>query len=208
MRRSTHSVKAPRRRFEMPRDAARYRGPLRLTAISLALFLAGYLIAVFLLFPPPDAPKDGIEVPDLTGLSLSGAADRLRPMRLEVGDTLSVPHQTLGPGIIVAQSPLAGQQLRPGDRVRIGISSGLAAVAVPELSGMGARRAENLLSRLGFDVDKSFEVSYEPNGTVIRSVPEAGTRHPLPARILLLVSSGPPLDTMRVDTTVNRDTIR
>lgn len=188
------------------RDVERFRGPLRIGLIALTLFLAGYLIAVFILFPPPDAPDDGILVPDLSGLNPQGAAERLRPLGLELGDTLSLPHPALGPGIIIAQSPLAGQQLRPGDRVRIGLSTGLPTVGIPELSGMGARRAENLLARLGFDVDQTFEVSYEPNGTVIRTSPEPGTRHPLPRRVLLIVSSGPPADTIQVDT-VRRDTL-
>ena len=190
-------------------ELGRFRGALRSGLIALALFVAGYLVAVYLLFPPPDAPDDGIAVPDLTGLSVGTANQRLAALKLEVGDTVSLPNNATGPGLIVAQSPLPGQQLRPGDRVRVGLSAGLAAVTVPELAGMGARRAENLLSRLGFDVDQVFEVSYQPNGVVIRTSPEAGTRHPLPRRVLLIVSSGPPAtDTIPRDTLLPRDTIR
>jgi serine/threonine-protein kinase len=185
----------------------RRRTGLILTLVVLGLFALGYLTAVFLLFPPLPVPEDGIAVPDLTGQDLDGARERLRPVRLEIGDTLSFPNANSPPGQVVAQSPLPGQQLRAGDRVALGLSSGRPANTVPDVVGMGVRRAENLLERLGFTVVQVQETSERPSGTVIRSTPEAGTRQPLPSRVQLAVSAGLP-DTIQIDTTLRRDTLR
>jgi serine/threonine-protein kinase len=182
-------------------------GPtLRYTAVSLVLFLAGYAVAVFVLFPPPEAPQDGIIVPNLTKLTPDAASDRLTTLGLALGDSLRLPHASVAPGLIVAQDPLPGQQMRSGGTVRVGISSGLPAATVPDLVGLGARRAQTLLERLGFEVSQSLENSDRPNGTVVRSSPEAGARQQLPARVHLVVSTGPAPDTVRVDT-IARDTI-
>ena len=99
---------------------------------------------------------------------------------------------------------MQGQQLRAGGQVSLGLSSGLASVAVPDVTGLAARRAANLLTRLGFQVEEALEMSERPNGVVVRSNPEAGVRQPLPARVVLYVSSGPPPDTMQIDTLLPR----
>jgi serine/threonine-protein kinase len=182
-------------------------GPaLKITALAVVLFFAGYAAAVFLLFPPPAAPEDGIIVPNLTKLTPDAASDRLTPLGLALGDSVRLPHASVAPGLIVAQDPLPGQQMRSGGTVRVGVSSGLPSSTVPDLVGLGARRAQTLLERLGFEVSQSLENSDRANGTVIRSSPEAGIRQALPARVHLVISSGPAADTMRVDT-ISRDTI-
>ena len=185
----------------------RVRSALIWAGITLGLFLLGYLVAVFLLFPPLPVPEDGIVVPDLAGQSPESAEQRLRPLGLQVGDTVSFPSPEHPPGLVVAQSPLPGQQLRAGGRVALGLSSGLPSAIVPDLMGLPARRAENLLTRLGFGVDQVPETSERPSGTVIRSMPETGQRQTLPARVRIWVSAGTPADTSAIDTTTRRDTI-
>jgi beta-lactam-binding protein with PASTA domain len=122
-----------------------------------------------------------------------------------------MPHGTVAPGIVIAQSPLAGQQLQRGAQVNLGLSSGLPAATVPYVVGMTARRASTLLTRLGFSVRQTVESSDRPDGTVLRTAPEAGIRQTLPGRVLLFVSSGMPEqllpDSLRVDTII-RDTLR
>jgi eukaryotic-like serine/threonine-protein kinase len=173
--------------------------------VSLTLFVVGYLIAVWLLFPPLPVPKDGVAVPDLRGLTIKLAADKLAPLGLETGDTVTMPHLRTPMGVIVAQTPLPGQQLRAGGRVSLGLSAGPPSVMVPALLGLGGRRAQNLLKRMGFEVDQIMETSAEPNGTVIRSTPDAGVRLPLPARVLIYVSAGPP-DSLSIPTTTTGTT--
>ena len=200
---------APKQRSAFIAKLRSNAGPiLKGLAAFVALFLLGYALAVYVLFPPLAAPEDGIVVPDLTKMTSEAAADRLSPLGLALGDSVRLPHTSVAPGLIVAQDPMPGQQMRSGGTVRIGISSGLPAATVPDLVGLGARRAQTLLERLGFEVSQSLENSDRPNGTVIRSTPEAGMRQQLPARVSLIISSGPApaSDTMRIDT-IARDTI-
>ena len=179
------------------------RGVLILAVLSIVLFVSGYLLAVYVMFPPPAAPTIGVVVPDLRGMTLSLARDKLQPLGLETGDTISIPNNQSPMGLIIAQTPLPGQQARAGGRVSVGLSSGPPAVVVPNLVGYGARRAQNLLQRLGFDVAQSMENSDRPNGVVLRSHPEAGNKLPLPARITIVISAGPP-DSVTVDTMTSR----
>src|SRR5687767_12217795 len=172
-------AKPPRRRVRLK------RGALILAVISVVLFVAGYLLAVYVMFPPPAAPTVGVVVPDLRGMTLSLARDKLQPLGLETGDTISIPNNESPMGLIIAQSPLPGQQARAGGRVSVGLSSGPPAVVIPNVIGYGARRAQNLLQRLGFDVAQAMENSDRPNGVVLRSQPEAGNKLPLPARITI-----------------------
>src|SRR6185369_17664164 len=109
-----------------------WRTILSFATVFVVLFGIGYLVAIFLIFPPPAAPSNGITVPNLKNLDPPSAADRLRPLGLVLGDSVHLPHATVAPGLIVAQDPLPGQQLRSGDTVRIGVSSGLPSSTVPD----------------------------------------------------------------------------
>jgi hypothetical protein len=108
---------------------------LKLSAISLAsalgLFLIGYLFASHVLFPPLPEPKNGIVVPKLIGLTVPQAEAQLIRLGLRVSDVVELAHPTQPPGLIVAQSPLAGQQLRTAGAVRLGVSAGMPVMPVP-----------------------------------------------------------------------------
>ena len=104
------------------------RVPWRLIGISftcaLVMFVIGYFIAVRLLFPPLPAPKNGIVVPRLAGMTVEQAEQKLRALGLRITETIDIVHPTQPRGIIIAQSPLAGQQLRAAGAVQVGVSAG------------------------------------------------------------------------------------
>jgi beta-lactam-binding protein with PASTA domain len=93
---------------------------------AVVMFLAGYLIATRILFPPLAEPENGIVVPSLTGLTVPQAQARLRRLGLRLTETMDVPTAQT-PGLIIAQSPLAGQQLRELGAVKVGIAAPLPA---------------------------------------------------------------------------------
>jgi len=157
---------------------------------AVAAFGAGWLVAVFVLFPKPALARDEVAVPDLTGLSVEQARAQLSSMRLELGDARELVHPTADPGAIVAQDPLAGQRLRPGAEVAVAISRGRARVTVPDLVGMPADAALELARRVGFDTERMEEPTVEEAGRVLRTRPAAGERAELPARLVLVVSAG------------------
>ncbi|HET9985133.1 MAG TPA: PASTA domain-containing protein [Longimicrobiales bacterium] len=174
-------------------------------AAAAACFGVGYLLAVFVLFPAPEAPTDGVAVPKLVGQDSAYAAQALARLRLRVAEATPLPDPEAPAGIIVAQDPLPGQQLRAGDAVRIAISSGPPLATLPEVGGLAAARAQALLESLGFRVTQQVESALSPAGTVTRTDPRAGLPYTLPQDVRLFVSTGPP--TQPVDTLPPADTL-
>jgi len=170
--------------------AARWLGLALL--VALVAFGTGYAVAARVLFPPPPESDAGIAVPSLVGRSADDARDELRERGLEVVEVIELPHPDRPAGVVIAQSPLAGQRLRPGGRVSLGVSSGPPRARVPDVTGLLAERAAALASMAGFQVEQRFEESELPIGTVIGIEPAPGTEVIVPAPLALIVSSGPP----------------
>ena len=162
-------------------------------ALLLGTFGIGFLVATRIFFPPLPEPENGIVVPRLSGQLIDAAARQLQPLGLIADrNVVHVAHAGQPPGIIVAQSPLPGQQLRQGGVVRFAVSGGLPGVRVPNVVGFDVARALAVLSQLGLSAEQVMQENVRPAGTVISISPEAGQRQPIPARVRLIVSSGPP----------------
>ena len=153
-------------------------------------FLLGWILATQLFFPKPALARDEVAVPDLTGLTLTEARERLADARLEIGPVREMVHPEARRGVVVAQDPVEGQRLRPGAEVGVAVSQGRARVTVPDLAGMPADAALELARRIGFEPEREDEETIEPAGTVLRTDPAAGQQAELPASILVVVSAG------------------
>jgi len=171
-------------------------------AVLAAPSVSGYLLATQLLFPKPPVVAEGTPVPQLVGRSLAEAGRELAGAALGSLAATELPSADVPEGIVTAQSPLAGQQARPGAPVRVAVSTGQPRVAVPDVRGFAQQRATQLLRGLGFEVTDTVTESPIPAGRVSAVEPGPGTLLQLPATVRLVVSSGPPLasDTMAVDT--------
>lgn len=166
-----------------------------ITGLGVALivpFAVGYLVAVYVLFPPTEVSGSGTPMPDLIGQTTSEAQRALVAAGLGEMEITELPHPDVDAGTVIAQSPLPGQQLRPGADVRVALSSGPARVMVPDVLGFSADRAESMLTRAGFEVTRSLEESPASAGRVIRTDPEPGQPRTLPSSVTIIVSSGPP----------------
>lgn len=176
-----------------PRGERNWKRLLAGVAAALILpFLIGYVVAVYVLFPPTEMSGSGTPTPDLIGRTSSEAERELVAAGLGGIEITELPHPDAEAGTVIAQSPLPGQQLRPGAGVRVALSSGPARVLVPDVLGFSADRAESLLTRAGFTVVRSEQESPAPEGRVIRTDPGPGEPRALPAEVTLIVSSGPP----------------
>ena len=116
-------------------------------------FVIGYAVASRILFPPLPEPENGIVVPDLTGTMGEEADRELRPLGLQRGDIVEFAHPSQPPGIIIAQDPLPGQQMRQGGVVQVAVSAGLPRVQVPNVVGFDVARATAVLSELGLTAE-------------------------------------------------------
>jgi beta-lactam-binding protein with PASTA domain len=171
------------------------------TAMLVAgLFFVGYLGAGLWL-PSENGPVDAgplVTVPELVGLEELEARQRLEKVGLEYGIRSTVTHSRAPEGAVLAQSPIPGQQVRPGAPVEVTLSRGPERHSVPDVSGLTARQASILLERLGFRVASETATHPAEAGRAIRTEPEAGTELTVPADVTLLVSRGSPLTTVPV----------
>jgi serine/threonine-protein kinase len=187
--RGSGESRAPRSRLDRP---------ILLKAAGLALFgwLAGYLLATRVLFPAPPPPGDLNEVPDVRGLGLASARERLADAGLDLGEVDSLLHPSVPEDVILGQSPLPGQVARPGSPVRVTVSLGPQRRAVPDVTGLDEDRARIVLETSGFLIRADSVESEEPRGRVVEVSPAPGQQVVLPGSVRLLVSTGPPVIVM------------
>jgi serine/threonine-protein kinase len=159
-------------------------------------WLFGYLLATRVFFPAPPPPGDLFEIPDVRGLGLASAGERLAGGGLELGRVDSLQHPSVAAGLVLGQSPLPGQVGRPQSPVRVTISLGPQTRSVPDVLQLDEARARIVLETSGFVVSVDTMEAEQPRGRVIRVSPPPDSVVALPARVALLVSAGPPVVVM------------
>ncbi len=131
------------------------------------------------------------DVPALRGLTRDEAADAIGDVRLEVGDTSRRFHPSLPAGAVLAVTPRPGSTVKSGTSVDLLLSKGPRPVAVADVTGVAAERAEQRLTEQGFEVEVSAENDAEvPEGEVITQSPDSGRLFRGDA-VELIVSEGP-----------------
>ena len=134
-----------------------------------------------------------VTVPDLTNYVQSDAEQQLKNLGVSVLVTQAV-EPTVASGAVIRTDPAAGSQVAAGSTVVVYISRPQVATTtkVPSLVGMSADDARTLLvqNHLGLG-SQTEEYSDQPEGSVIRQSPEAGSTAKLNSRVNIVVSAGP-----------------
>ena len=134
-----------------------------------------------------------VTVPDLTNYVQSDAEQQLKNLGVSVLVTQAV-EPTVASGAVIRTDPAAGSQVAAGSTVVMYISRPQVATTtkVPSLVGMSADDARTLLvqNHLGLG-SQTEEYSDQPEGSVIRQSPEAGSTAKLNSRVNIVVSAGP-----------------
>ena len=134
-----------------------------------------------------------VTVPDLTNSVQSDAEQQLKNLGVSVLVTQAV-EPTVASGAVIRTDPAAGSQVAAGSTVVMYISRPQVATTtkVPSLVGMSADDARTLLvqNHLGLG-SQTEEYSDQPEGSVIRQSPEAGSTAKLNSRVNIVVSAGP-----------------
>ena len=164
--------------------------------LSLLGWFGGYLITTQFIFPPPPPPGDFFEVPNIRGGGLATARERLTGAGLVLGEIDSLLHPSVPEALIIGQSPLPGQVLRPESQVRVTVSLGPQLRSVPDVLGLTEDRAQIVLESSGFIVSMDTAEADLPRGSVLEVFPPPDTIIPLPAEVLMIVSTGPALVAM------------
>ena len=172
-------------------------GKRHLAAALLALagvgWGVGYLVATRLIYPAAPRPADVVEVPDVRGMGVAAARERLAGSNLSLGSVDSLRHPSVAKDLILGQSPLPGQLAEPGTEVRVTRSLGAQMRAVPDVRRVHADRARIILESSGFVVSIDSLASEIPRGRVVSTFPRPDETVSLPAEIRVRVSTGPPL---------------
>ena len=193
--RTSRGKSSPAARKRGGKRAPRSRGRLVMTLLALAAvgWGTGYLVATQFLYPAAPPPADVVEVPDVRGMGVAAAQERLLGSSLTLGDVDSLRHPSVTKDLILGQSPLPGQLAQPGTAIRVTRSLGAQMRAVPDVRRVDADRARIILESSGFVVSVDSLESEIPRGRVVSTAPSAGQTVALPAEIRLQVSTGPPL---------------
>lgn len=130
-------------------------------------------------------------VPNVKGSSAEVATKRLEDRGFKV---IVDARPAKDPADTVLRSdPAAGRRVRRGTSVRIVVSKGPSAVAIPAVSGLSEADAKKALRDAGFAniTDTTESSAGVPAGNAIATEPAAGTKVELSTRIHLRLSTGP-----------------
>jgi serine/threonine-protein kinase len=131
------------------------------------------------------------KIPDVTGRTQAAAESLLKTSGF-IPEAIPTPSDTIPTGQVISQSPAANTTATKNSVVQINVSSGVAQVAVPDVSGMTATAASNTLGQAGFKVSTTTQASATvPANSVISTTPGAGTQAPKGSNVTLVVSTGP-----------------
>lgn len=133
-----------------------------------------------------------VEVPNVVGATEAAARTQLEDQGL-IPVFQKQADEEVKTGIVISQSPNPKEKKPRGSKVTVVVSTGKAAVEVPELFNQTATSASNKLGQLGFTrvVPKDDFSADVAKGRVIRTNPEAGSKVDPTEPIELVVSLGP-----------------
>lgn len=136
-------------------------------------------------------------VPNVLNENIDVARSRIIDQGFTVGNITYQPTDDTDENIVINQSPPGGTTAEPGTAVDLVVSSGPAAIEVPNVAGKSSDQAIIELTREGFTNIQTQE-EFSPTvleGFVIETNPAAGQVIPVEATIIVLVSMGPePVD--------------
>jgi serine/threonine protein kinase/class 3 adenylate cyclase len=134
-----------------------------------------------------------VRVPDLAGLSVREARERLEAVGLSVLDRSQEHHPAVSEGRIISQSPPPGVEIEAGSPVSVGVSLGPEPVVVPDLSGLSSPEVREALEQAGLSLGREVrEPAPEiPEGCVLAQDPPAGARVPPRSPVGVTLSVGP-----------------
>ena len=140
------------------------------------------------------AGKETFDMIDVVGDTYETAVTRLQQMDLKVDTPTREPSDDVEEGKVISSDPKEGDQVSPGDTVKLVISSGpdTKPVTVPTLTGTSLDNARSIATSAGLTIASVTEVySNQPVGQVVYQSIPANTTVDEGTSITLQVSKGP-----------------
>jgi len=159
--------------------------------IVLGLAAVATLVGLAILNGEREQAAATVEVPDVVDMTQEAAQQELQAVGLTM-ERLEEPSDTVDEGVVTRSDPGGGTEVDTGSTVRVWVSAGPDAVAIPDVAGMTQEQATAELRDAGFDVGSvEFENAPRvPRNEVTKTVPPAGETHPLDTPVVLYVASG------------------
>ncbi|MEW6750827.1 MAG: PASTA domain-containing protein [Candidatus Latescibacterota bacterium] len=174
------------------------RAPLRTALLGFgAALLAGVLFLglLDLVVMPALVQVDRVRTPQVRGLTVRQARQRLQQVGLRATIRDSVYNESVPAGSVVDQDPVPNQRVKQGRRVRLEMSLGPRFYEVPAaVVGKSLREARLQLEANHLALGEVTYVSSTsmPEGAVTRMTPPAGSSLPRGGVVDLEISNGPP----------------
>lgn len=135
-----------------------------------------------------------VEVPSVVGLPLAEAQRVLAAsgLRWQLGEKRY--HPQIKEGHVMAQEPAAHERVKRSRVVVLEVSLGPALTQVPPVAGLDTRAARLALEEANLKMSTRREEVYDqtaPPGTVLRTLPPAGSSVPQGSEVVLIISRGP-----------------
>lgn len=139
-----------------------------------------------------ETQTDGIEVPDLKGLTFDEAKEQLNAKGLGIKKNAgTVASDQYDEGQIVSQTPDALTKAEANTTVEVTLCSGKGEVSVPSVTGMDETTAYNTLTNSGFTPVKDYAYSADvAQGNVIEQSPNAGSLAKAGDNVKIVISRG------------------
>ncbi|MFK5584643.1 Stk1 family PASTA domain-containing Ser/Thr kinase [Serinicoccus sp. LYQ131] len=179
---------------ELPVRERRHPGAAMLLGALAVVALAGLAWVLFqVMGPNGDDNPELVVVPSTVGSTEAQARTELTSAGFVVVDPAEQRSSDEEVGTVLEQTPPGGERAA-GSEVRLVVSSGPDAVAVPRIQGMEEQSARDALERAGFtNVREDAEDSDDPDwdeGQVISSNPSEGEEVEPDTEIVLTVATG------------------
>jgi len=162
------------------------RNALIALGVVLVLIVAG--IAGWTLFQPD---TEQVRVPNLVGQPAQAAEATLSERELVLGQVSERADPDTEAGLVVEQSPAAGELVDAATVVDIVVSTGRERTLVPRVVGLDVADARPAITDAGLVLgDVADQASDQPEGTVLEVLPPEGTEVEVGSSVTLTVSSG------------------
>ncbi|MEX2486770.1 MAG: PASTA domain-containing protein [Nitriliruptoraceae bacterium] len=161
-----------------------------LLVIAALAAMGGILWFLATMLTDEEVPQ--VSVPNVVGEPLEVADGMLRDAGLEPGDTTEEASDSIPPGNVIRQRPVAEQLVDEGSRVDLVVSVGQESTVVPNLLGLSEDDAvEQLIADRLVVGERQTEFSTTvPEGRIIAHTPAGGDEVPVGTRVDYTVSLG------------------
>lgn len=151
------------------------RRALIYSAIILAFFIVGILLANFMIMPLLVGKGEVVVVPNVCNISLDEAIEELKSAELEGVVVERRFDRIIEEGNVIIQEPLPDARVKKGRIINLTVSLGAETVSVPDLAGVNYEQGASIIRKIGLvvaKVDSVFSDSVE-TGKIIETIPEA-----------------------------------